>query len=244
MDVKFFKTTFLEVYETDDIGMMAATAEILRDPKLDYQYSLKNDVSTLKIALTKLKLPRDIEIQNEIEKTIAFITGDSLNLTKPKTKFEINWTPLQSLTKDTKVLVKTSKGNFEMQLYPVEAPATVSNFMKLINDGFYNNKTFHRVVGNFVAQGGCPRGDGWGSFGKSVPSELSPLKYNDAGWVGMASSGKDTETCQFFITHSPAPHLDGTYTIFAKVTSGMDVVLNLTIGDKIDKIEIQGMAAL
>jgi cyclophilin family peptidyl-prolyl cis-trans isomerase/HEAT repeat protein len=240
----FFKTTFLEVYEKGDVGMMGVTAEILRDPKLGYQYSLKDEVSTLKIALTKLKLPRDIETQNEIEKTIAFITGDSLNLTTPKSKFVVDWKPLQALTKDTKVIVKTSKGNFEMQLYPVEAPASVSNFIKLVNKGFYNNKTFHRVVPNFVAQGGCPRGDGWGSSDKTIRSELSPLKYDDAGWVGMASAGKDTETCQFFITHSPTPHLDGNYSIFAKVISGMNVVLNLTVGDKIDKIEITGNTAV
>lgn len=240
--LNFFKETFLEVYEKGDVGMMGATAEILRDPNLGYQYLLKDDISVFKIALTKLKLPRDIETQNEIEKTIAFITGDTLNLTKPKSKFEVDWLPLQALTKDTKVIVKTSKGDFEMQLYPVEAPASVSNFIKLINDGFYNNKTFHRVVPNFVAQGGCPRGDGWGSSDRTIRSELSPLKYDDAGWVGMASAGKDTETCQFFITHSPAPHLDGNYSIFAKVTSGMNVVLNLTVGDKINKIEITGNA--
>jgi cyclophilin family peptidyl-prolyl cis-trans isomerase len=238
--LNFFKNTFLEVYETGDVGMMGATAEILRDPELDYQYSLKDDISVLQIALTKLKLPRDIETQNEIEKTIAFITGDSLKLTKPKSKFEIDWQPLKALTKDTKVIVKTSKGDFEMRLYPVEAPASVSNFIQLINDGFYNNKTFHRVVPNFVAQGGCPRGDGWGSSDRTIRSEFSPLKYDDAGWVGMARSGKDTETCQFFVTHSPAPHLDGSYAIFAKVISGMDVVLNLTVGDKIEKIEMEG----
>jgi cyclophilin family peptidyl-prolyl cis-trans isomerase/HEAT repeat protein len=242
--LNFFKNTFLEVYENGDVGMMGATAEILRDPKLGYQYSLKSDVSVLKIALTKLKLPRDIETQNEIERTIAYITGDSLKLTKPKSKFDIDWQPLEALTKDTKVIVKTSKGEFEMQLYPVEAPASVSNFIKLVNDRFYNNKTFHRVAPNFVAQGGCPRGDGWGSSDRTIRSELSPLKYDDAGWVGMASAGKDTETCQFFITHSPTPHLDGNYSIFAKVTSGMNVVLSLTVGDKIDKIEIKGNAVV
>ena len=150
----------------------------------------------------------------------------------------MDWEPLLALTKDTKVIVKTSKGDFEMQLYPVEAPTSVSNFIQLINKGFYNNKTFHRVVPNFVAQGGCPRGDGWGSTNQMIRSELSPLKYDDAGWVGMASSGKDTETCQFFVTHSPTPHLDGSYTIFAKVTDGMDVVIKLSVGDKIEKIEV------
>ena len=236
--LSFFKKTFLEVYESGDVGMMGATAEILRDPELGYQYTLRNDISTLQLGLTKLTLPRDIEIQNEIEKTIAYISGDTLNLTESKNTFEMDWEPLLALTKDTKVIVKTSKGDFEMQLYPVEAPTSVSNFIQLINKGFYNNKTFHRVVPNFVAQGGCPRGDGWGSTNQMIRSELSPLKYDDAGWVGMASSGKDTETCQFFVTHSPTPHLDGSYTIFAKVTDGMDVVIKLSVGDKIEKIEV------
>ena len=103
------------------------------------------------------------------------------------------------------------------------------------------NKTFHRVVPNFVAQGGCPRGDGWGSTNKLIRSEFSPLKYDNEGWVGMASAGKDTETCQFFVTHSPTPHLDGRYTIFAKVIDGMDIVQQLVIGDKIKNIEVEGL---
>ena len=240
----FFKGAFQEVYERGDAGMMGAMSEILRDPTLKYNTIYRTDYRFLMDALKKLKLPRDIEVYHEIQKTISYINGDTLNLKKPDNNFEIDWIPLQTLTKDTRVIVKTTKGAFEMQLYPVEAPGSVSNFLYLINKGFYKNKTFHRVVPNFVAQGGCPRGDGWGSTNKLIRSELSPLKYDDEGWVGMASAGKDTETCQFFVTHSPTPHLDGRYTIFAKVVDGMDVVQKLVIGDKIESIKVEGLNEL
>ena len=240
----FFTKTFEEVFEKGDVGMMAALSSVLRDPALGYKEAFGMDSRFLINALNKLKLPRDIEIYNEIQKTIAYISGNEVELKAPKNNFEIDWTPLQRLTKETRVIVNTTKGSFEMQLYPVEAPASVSNFLNLINQGFYDNKTFHRVVPNFVAQGGCPRGDGWGSTDKLIRSEFSPLKYDDGGWVGMASAGKDTETCQFFVTHSPTPHLDGRYSIFAKVINGMDVVQKLVIGDKIESIEVEGLVQL
>lgn len=235
----FFRRTFQEVYTKGDVGMMGATAEVIRDPVLNYNVAYRADYVFLINALKKLKLPRDIEVYHQIQKTISYINGDTLSLVKQKNSFEIDWEPLQKLTKKTRVIVKTTKGDFTMQLYPVEAPGTVSNFIKLINEGFYKNKAFHRVVPNFVAQGGCPRGDGWGSSNTMIRSELSPLKYDSGGWVGMASAGKDTETCQFFVTHSPTPHLDGKYTIFAKVVDGMDVVQKMVIGDKIKDIEIK-----
>lgn len=237
----FFKKTFQEVYEKGDVGMMGAMSEILRDPTLGYDIIYRTDYRFLMEALKKLTLPRDVEVYHQIQKTISYISGDTLSLKQPKNNFEIDWAPLQTLTKDTRVIVKTTKGDFTMQLYPVEAPGSVSNFLNLINKGFYKNKTFHRVVPNFVAQGGCPRGDGWGSTNKLIRSEFSPLKYDNEGWVGMASAGKDTETCQFFVTHSPTPHLDGRYTIFAKVIDGMDIVQQLVIGDKIKTIEVEGL---
>lgn len=119
-----------------------------------------------------------------------------------------------------------------MQLFVEEAPGSVVNFVKLVNSGYYNNKYFHRVVPNFVIQTGCNRGDGFGSEDYSIRSEFSQRKYK-TGSVGMASAGKDTEGTQWFITHSPTPHLDGKYTIFAEVISGMDVVHKIEVGDSI-----------
>jgi cyclophilin family peptidyl-prolyl cis-trans isomerase len=117
-----------------------------------------------------------------------------------------------------------------------DTPGSVANFMALADTGYYSPSLFHRVVPNFVAQGGDPRGDGWGGEDYSIRSEIGPLRYQ-TGSVGMASAGKDTEGVQWFINHSPTPHLDGRYSIFAVVTSGMEVVHQLEMGDEIISIE-------
>jgi len=108
----------------------------------------------------------------------------------------------------------------------------------LAESGFYNGKAFHRVVPNFVVQAGCPRGDGFGSLDFTIRSELAETYYDDEGYMGMASAGPHTEGTQLFITHSPTPHLDGRYTIFGKVTSGMDVVHKIGMQDIINQITI------
>ncbi|AKD05460.1 hypothetical protein PKOR_02440 [Pontibacter korlensis] len=138
------------------------------------------------------------------------------------------------------VLLRTEKGSITLQLFVEDAPGSVANFVELTKQGFFNNLYFHRVVPNFVAQGGDKRGDGWGSSDYSIRSEFAPLHYYE-GYVGMASAGKDTESNQWFITHSPTPHLDGRYTIFAKVIDGMDVVHRLEVGDKIVDVEVLGL---
>ena len=112
-----------------------------------------------------------------------------------------------------------------------KAPATVANFIALAQDNYYDNNRVHRVVPNFVIQGGCNRGDGYGGLDYTIRSEFSQQYYDDEGYIGMASAGKDTEGTQWFITHSPTPHLDGRYTIFGKVIDGMDVVHKIQVGD-------------
>jgi cyclophilin family peptidyl-prolyl cis-trans isomerase len=115
----------------------------------------------------------------------------------------------------------------------------VSNFIHLAQENFYDGKVFHRIVPNFVIQGGCPRGDGYGSLEYTIQTEISPdLRYESQGMVGMASAGNHTESSQFFITHSPALHLNGNYTIFAEVIEGMDVVNTIRVGDKISDVII------
>jgi cyclophilin family peptidyl-prolyl cis-trans isomerase len=145
----------------------------------------------------------------------------------------------KSVGAGSKATLKTNKGNITIQFLTVDAPATVTNFIKLSKEGFFNSKVFHRVVPNFVIQGGCPRGDGYGSLDYTIRSEFSNNHYESEGFVGMASAGKDTEATQFFITQSPAIHLDGKYTIFAKVINGMDVVNKMEVGDKINGVTIE-----
>jgi peptidylprolyl isomerase len=143
------------------------------------------------------------------------------------------------VTDDTvRVRLETSRGNIMLDLYKAVAPFTVMSFVKLAEQrGFFRGLVFHRVVPNFVIQGGDPRGDGWGGPGYSVRSEFSSLAYEE-GTLGMASAGKDTEGSQFFITQSPQPHLDGRYTVFGRVVSGMDVVDRILVGDRIMDISI------
>jgi HEAT repeat protein len=128
------------------------------------------------------------------------------------------------------VTLRTPRGDIGLELLWDDAPHTAANFVRLARAGFYSGLTFHRVVPNFVAQGGCPRGDGWGGPGYTIRCEINRDRYL-AGTVGMALSGKDTGGSQFFITYSPIPRLDGKYTVFARVVSGQDVVDALQEGD-------------
>ncbi|MGI9104900.1 MAG: peptidylprolyl isomerase [Pyrinomonadaceae bacterium] len=134
-------------------------------------------------------------------------------------------------------VVNTDKGAFTLELLPDAAPLTVDNFVELARRGFFNNITFHRVVPNFVIQAGDPRGDGNGGPGYQIRCEINEVPYA-RGAVGMALSGKDTGGSQWFVTHSPQPHLDGGYTVFARVIAGMDTVDRITRGDRIRSINV------
>jgi cyclophilin family peptidyl-prolyl cis-trans isomerase/HEAT repeat protein len=134
-------------------------------------------------------------------------------------------------------IIHTSKGNIRIELLAEDAPMTVNNFIQLAQSGFYNGLTFMRVVPNFVIQGGDPRGDMNGGPGYQIRDEINLRPYV-TGTVGMALSGKDTGGSQFFITHSPQPHLDGGYTVFGQVAEGMDVVNRIARGDRIERVEI------
>jgi peptidyl-prolyl cis-trans isomerase B (cyclophilin B) len=135
--------------------------------------------------------------------------------------------------------VETSEGTFYIQLDPDTAPLAVWNFATLADAHFYDGLVFHRVVPGFVAQTGCPRGDGWGGPGYTIPDEVSALPY-DAGAVGMArSSDRDTGSSQWFVTTSPQPHLVGEYTRFGTVVEGLHVVKRLTLGSQLLKVTIE-----
>ncbi len=136
------------------------------------------------------------------------------------------------------VVLETSKGKLEIECFANEARLHCANFVALVKEGYYNGLIWHRVVSNFVVQGGDPRGDGWGGPGYTVRDEISRRRY-EAGSVGMPKGGKDTGGGQLFITHLPTPHLDGNYTLFGKVTQGLEVVAKLEIGDKIVKASVR-----
>ncbi len=139
-----------------------------------------------------------------------------------------------------KAMFETEKGTFTINLMPEDAPLTVDNFIKLAQKNYFNGLEVHRVVPNFVMQDGDPRGDGNGGPGWSIRCELNMLEY-ERGAVGMALSGKDTGGSQWFVTHSPQPHLDGGYTVFGRVNEAdMKVVDAIVRGDKILKVRVIG----
>ncbi|MBC8031437.1 MAG: peptidylprolyl isomerase [Pyrinomonadaceae bacterium] len=140
--------------------------------------------------------------------------------------------------KSVQAVVLTSKGSFTIELLPEEAPLNVDNFVQLAKRGYFNGITFHRVVPNFVIQGGDPRGDGNGGPGYSIRCEINEVPY-ERGAVGMALSGKDTGGSQWFVTHAPQPHLDGGYTVFGNVVAGMSDVDNIVRGDVIRSISVR-----
>jgi cyclophilin family peptidyl-prolyl cis-trans isomerase len=136
----------------------------------------------------------------------------------------------------TAVITMDKGGEIRIELYPEDAPKTVESFITLSKKGFYDGLTFHRVVPGFVVQGGDPRGDGNGGPGFALRDEIGERPYG-RGVVGMALSGKDTGGSQLFVTLAPAPHLDGRYTVFGWVASGMEVVDKIRPGDVIEKVE-------
>ncbi|MEA3350658.1 MAG: peptidylprolyl isomerase [Chloroflexota bacterium] len=137
------------------------------------------------------------------------------------------------------VSMKTNRGIIEIDLYPEHAPKTVNNFVFLSREGYYDGLKFHRVINNFMIQGGDPTGTGRGGPGYKFEDELvgNPLEH-ETGSLSMANAGPNTNGSQFFITHAPQPHLNGKHTVFGKVTSGMDVVNAIEQNDKMTAVTV------
>ncbi len=229
---------FKQAIQSGDPGMMAIAAGALRIPERNFKTQL-DSLSFLQNALSNLKLPQEIETYNEIQHAIDYFAGKDFVAKKLDYNHPIDWETFNGLSPEPKAVLRTKSGDITIRLLPDIAPGSVVNFVKLAREGFYDGKNFHRVVANFVIQGGCPRGDGYGSLDYSIRSELAPVYYDREGYVGMASAGNHTEGTQFFITHSPTPHLDGNYTIFGRVMDGMNVVHQIKMGDVIEKVLIQ-----
>lgn len=140
-----------------------------------------------------------------------------------------------------KAEIHTAKGVMKVEFYEQDAPGTVENFCKLAKSGFYDGLTFHRVIPNFVIQGGCPKGDGTGGPGYAIKCETSGgHQYHDRGVLSMAHAGRDTGGSQFFICHNRenTAHLDGVHTCFGRVYEGVDVIDDIRPGDVIEKIVV------
>ena len=236
-----YESIFRYAIETADVSMVSLAASFLRESNIPQAFNDKRvvnfpDVRFMEQTLDKLVLPRDIEGYAELLKTISLYK----NLKEPSSiKAEwnnpIRWELLERIPHNQQVEIRTAKGNIRVELWIEEAPATVAWFVYLLQSGFYNQKRLHRVVPGFVIQDGCPRGDGFGSTPETIRSEFSARNF-DEGVIGMASAGPDTESCQWFITHTATPHLNGRYTAFGKVVSGLEVVHALQYGDAIHEM--------
>ena len=219
-----------------DMAMVVTGSSGLANDKWNYKAQF-SDFQFLYEAKEKLSLPKDNEILQALQSAIDYFEGaDSPTPVDNEFNHPIDWDFIAGIDAKQLVKITTSKGDIVLRMLVNDTPGSVANFLALADTGYYNPSLFHRVVPNFVAQGGDPRGDGWGGEDYSIRSEIGPLRYQ-TGSVGMASAGKDTEGVQWFITHSPTPHLDGRYSIFAVVTSGMEVVHQLEMGDEIISIE-------
>lgn len=212
-------------------GAVAATPEPYR--------ALYPERGWLQKTLDDYELPRGLEAYVAVQEAMA-----ALNETKvanpPVQRLEakaIDWARIGT-DGEREIIVRTSVGKLTLRLFPDAAPASVSAFLELVAEGYYAGKRFHRVVPNFVAQGGGPLGDGFGAEDWYLRTETPGLSWDRPGLVGLASAGKDTEGVQFFITHRPTPHLDGNYTIFGEVTEGMDVLAEIGVGTVIESISL------
>ncbi|MBI5463817.1 MAG: peptidylprolyl isomerase [Ignavibacteriales bacterium] len=226
-----FINAYKKLKSPDDVEAMQAVLETLG------KIGNADCIATLESALRD----PDRTVARQAAEALKRVTGNNYDTLVAKSTKPIytdyDWPTLESIKLNQQVEIQTDKGVIRILLLKEAAPFTVLSFVKLAQKGFYNRLLFHRVVPNFVIQGGDPRGDGWGGPGYAIRSEIGLVNYQ-RGSCGIASAGKDTEGCQFFITHAPTPHLDGRYTIFAKVVKGMNVVDKMQVGDTIVSVRL------
>ncbi len=199
-------------------------------------------IPLLKEQIKLLAMPRQTETYIDMVKALSHVSGEPEIDIPTSTSHKVNWKEVEQIPHDQKITIKTSKGDIVLMLFVEDAPGSVWNFLNSVKAGEYNGRFFHRVVPDFVIQGGCPRGDGWGGPDWTQRSEFSQTRPFVKGAFGLASSGNDTEGVQFFITHCATPQLDGRYTVFGQVLTGFDVVDEIVVGDKIISIELNETA--
>jgi peptidyl-prolyl cis-trans isomerase B (cyclophilin B) len=184
------------------------------------------------VRVTKRKRENHMQISRLLAMASVFVACSGGPIASPISAIQGN---------ELAAVITTTKGDIHVTLFPVEAPLTVANFVNLAQRGYYDGLKFHRVLANFMIQGGDPTGSGRGGPGYQFADEFSPsLRHNSAGTLSMANAGPRTNGSQFFITHVPTPHLDDVHSIFGKVSSGQDVVDAIAQDDIMTTIVIEG----
>jgi cyclophilin family peptidyl-prolyl cis-trans isomerase len=259
------KSDLKELIKTKDVGLIAFISELakskewkdFRTPLVEIYSSFQTDettetkttlLSSLSVIGTDAEIPLLNSALNDNSRwvvaaaaqAIKAITGTAPKKSVPLNNRIVDLTPQfdqikSALTKT--VILKTNRGEIEIQFFE-EAPLTTYKIIELVRSNFYSGKIFHRVVPNFVAQGGDPRGDGFGGPGFLIRDEVSSLNH-ERGTLGIATSGKDTGGSQFFFNLGPNYHLNGRYTVFAKIISGLEVMDKLEVGDYIISASIK-----
>lgn len=223
------------VFGSGDAGLICAAAEKLTGGPRELSVLFPANVEQQ--ARAALHPLRDLEAIQLLDDLVDRREGTEKRVHHaPSFNHPIDLAKLRALHQGQRYRIVTSKGEIIISTDVDECPGSSLVFDSLVTVGYYNGKAFHRMVPNFVVQGGCPRGDGYGGMPWTLRTEIGRKPFT-TGSVGLASAGRDTESCQFFITHSPAPHLDGRYTRFGEVVSGMDVVWKLQVGDVMERVE-------
>jgi cyclophilin family peptidyl-prolyl cis-trans isomerase/HEAT repeat protein len=230
------RTFMHDALTSGDAGIIAAACERILEEDQAYLKDLL-DAKTVEAIRGPLHPIRDLETLQYLDQAIAKRDGKPApEHRSPPFNHPIDRARLAALKQGQQYRIATTKGEIILAIEPDAAPGTCVAFDSLVTAGYYNGKYFHRVIPNFVAQGGCPRGDGYGGMPWTLRTEIGPEGFVE-GAVGVASAGHDTESCQFFIMLAPAPHLDGKYTRFAHVASGLDVARRLQVGDVMTRVE-------
>lgn len=225
--VKYLKH-FQDARDHDQLLETIDLAKWLHDPSPEITTQLKN-------IYNKSVAEGWVDVGDSAKLALSVLGVPVTSLPKVVAKYApIDWGLLES-SPDT-LLINMEQGQVYLRLLKEDAPLTVLNMIKLSQIGYFARSVYHRVVPAFVVQSGDPSQTGWGGPGYAIRTEVSPQDYDEPGIVGMASSGKDTEGSQWFITHVPTPHLDGHYTVWAKVVRGMELIDGVQLGDKIENI--------
>lgn len=233
------KAEFFDIYrkgiQTNDVALIKIFCQTLSDPYLGYK-DLHPNIGFLRIAREKFAKDDNTEILQYLENTIAFFEERKPKKI-PKRFKPIDWRIIARLQAIPKVNIQTTRGDVVAELLLEDAPETVAQFVDLIESDYFKGQPINNITSDLLIYFGCGRGDGWSAPGYYMRSEFSWTNFS-SGIIGVASFGRDTETTHFFITQIPVFYLDGRYTPFGRIVSGMDVLANLRPGDRIIRIEM------